>query len=99
MLVWIEKVSPSEFEVCLQESRVFDGLHEGLKVVSRYSFYVFVLPLILFGLCFVIKPFLIFSIFNNCHTLILYSYLRLATNSLDAPVLVSSFCLFAPVSW
>nr|XP_058960676.1 uncharacterized protein LOC131787615 [Pocillopora verrucosa] len=32
MLVWIEKVSPSEFEVCLQESRVFDGLHEGLKV-------------------------------------------------------------------
>ena len=37
MLVWIENVSPSEFEVCLQESRVFDGLHEGLKVVSRYS--------------------------------------------------------------
>ena len=43
--------------------------------------------------------FFIFPIFNNCHTLILYSYLRLATNSLDVPVLVSSFCLFAPVSW
>ena len=43
--------------------------------------------------------FFIFPIFNNCHTLILYSYLRLATNSLDAPVLVSSFCLFALVSW
>ena len=40
MLVWIENISPSEFEVCLQESRVFDGLHEGLIVVSRYSVYV-----------------------------------------------------------
>ena len=60
MLVWIEKVSPSEFEVCLQESRVFDGLHEGLKVVSRYSFYVVVLPLMLFGICFVVEPFLFF---------------------------------------
>ena len=35
MLVWIETVSPSEFEVCLRESRVFDGLHERLKVVSQ----------------------------------------------------------------
>ena len=40
MLAWIENISPSEFEVCLQESRVFDGLHEGLIVVSRYSVYV-----------------------------------------------------------
>ena len=37
MLVWIESISPSEFEVCLRETRVFDGLHERLKVVRHVN--------------------------------------------------------------
>lgn len=43
MLVWIENISPSEFEVCLRESRVFDGSHEKLRVVSDclYNRYLF----------------------------------------------------------
>ncbi|XP_078381917.1 uncharacterized protein LOC144664633 isoform X2 [Oculina patagonica] len=32
MSVWIESVSTSQFEVCLQESRTFDGLHNKLAV-------------------------------------------------------------------
>ena len=60
MLVWIESVSSSEFEVCLQESRVFDGLHEGLKVVSRYSVHVIVLPVIFFGVVLSYSLFMFF---------------------------------------
>ena len=35
MSVWIESVTTSQFEVCLQESRTFDGPHSNLAVVSR----------------------------------------------------------------
>lgn len=35
MSVWIERVTTSQFEVCLQESRTFDGLHSNIMVVSN----------------------------------------------------------------
>ncbi len=37
MNVWIANVSTSQFEVCLQESRTFDGSHSNIMVVSNYS--------------------------------------------------------------
>ena len=36
MDVWIESVSTTEFEVCLRESRTFDGPHSNLYVVCHY---------------------------------------------------------------
>ena len=35
MNVWIENVTTSQFEVCLRESRTFDGPHSNLAVVCR----------------------------------------------------------------
>ena len=35
MNVWIENVTTSHFEVCLRESRTFDGPHSNLAVVCR----------------------------------------------------------------
>lgn len=37
MNVWIEHVSTTRFEVCLQEWRKFDGPHSNLSVVSKNS--------------------------------------------------------------
>lgn len=36
MSVWIESVTTSQFEVCLQESRLFDGPHQNIMVVSLF---------------------------------------------------------------
>lgn len=36
MNVWIESVSTREFEVCLRESRTFDGPHSNLYVVCHF---------------------------------------------------------------
>ena len=36
MDVWVESVSTTEFEVCLRESRTFDGPHGNLYVVCHY---------------------------------------------------------------
>jgi len=42
MNVWIENATTSQFEVCLRESRTFDGPHSNLAVVCHtktgYSF-------------------------------------------------------------
>lgn len=38
MSVWIDSVTTSQFEVCLQESRTFDGPHSNLAVVSHVWF-------------------------------------------------------------
>ena len=35
MNVWIEHVSTTRFEVCLQEWRKFDGPHSNLSVVGK----------------------------------------------------------------
>ena len=37
MNVWIEHVSTTRFEVCLQEWRKFDGPHNNLSVVGKNS--------------------------------------------------------------
>ena len=34
-IVWLESISTSQFEVCLKESRKFEGLHRNLTVVSH----------------------------------------------------------------
>ena len=34
-IVWLESISTSQFEVCLKESRKFEGLHRNLTVVSN----------------------------------------------------------------
>jgi len=36
MSVWIESLTTSQFEVCLQESRLFDGPHQNIMVVSLF---------------------------------------------------------------
>ena len=35
MSVWVESLSTSQFEVCLRESRTFDGPHRNLVVVRE----------------------------------------------------------------
>ena len=35
MNVWIESISRSQFDVCLRESRTFDGSHSNLVVVCN----------------------------------------------------------------
>ena len=35
MSVWVESLSTSQFEVCLKESRTFDGPHRNLEVVRE----------------------------------------------------------------
>ena len=35
MSIWMENVTTSQFEVCIRESRAFDGAHNNLVVVSR----------------------------------------------------------------
>ena len=37
MNVWIENVTASHFEVCLRESRTFDGPHSNLAVVCHIN--------------------------------------------------------------
>ena len=37
MNVWIENVTTSQFEVCLRESRTFDGPHNNLAVVCHIN--------------------------------------------------------------
>ena len=39
MDVWIESLSKTEFEVCLRESRTFDGPHSNLYVVCYKTGY------------------------------------------------------------
>ena len=41
MSVWIESATTSQFEVCLQESRTFDGPHNNLVVVRPVLLYHF----------------------------------------------------------
>ena len=44
MSVWIESLTTSQFEVCLQESRLFDGPHQNIMVVSLFIIILKVRP-------------------------------------------------------
>ena len=46
MNVWIENVTTSQFEVCLRESRTFDGPHSNLAVVCHISSVVVVVVVV-----------------------------------------------------
>jgi len=38
MAVWVEESSVDNFKVCLTEAKIFDGPHEGIKIVSKFEF-------------------------------------------------------------
>ena len=35
MAVWVEDLTKDSFKVCLREVKIFDGLHKGIKIVSK----------------------------------------------------------------
>ena len=35
MAVWIENPSVDNFKLCVQETKIFDGLHQNIKIVSN----------------------------------------------------------------
>ena len=35
MVVWVEGLTKDSFKVCLMEVKIFDGLHKGIKIVSK----------------------------------------------------------------
>ena len=35
MVVWIDDTSNESFKLCLRETRIFDGLHQNIKIVSN----------------------------------------------------------------
>ena len=38
MALWVEDVRRDSFKVCLRETKIFDGLHKNIKVVSAFPF-------------------------------------------------------------
>ena len=38
MALWVEDVRRDCFKVCLRETKIFDGLHKNIKVVSAFPF-------------------------------------------------------------
>ena len=38
MALWVEDVRRDIFKVCLGETKIFDGLHKNIKVVSAFPF-------------------------------------------------------------
>ena len=60
MNVWIENVTTSQFEVCLRESRTFDGPHSNLAVVCRSnSVSVVVVVVVVVVVCKILPPILL----------------------------------------
>ena len=35
MAVWVEDLTEHSFKLCLREVKIFDGLHRGIKIVSK----------------------------------------------------------------
>ena len=33
--VWVENLTEHSFKLCLREVKIFDGLHRGIKIVSK----------------------------------------------------------------
>ena len=58
MNVWIENVTTSQFEVCLRESRTFDGPHSNLAVVCRSNSVCVVVVVVV---CKILPPILLVS--------------------------------------
>ena len=38
MALWVEDERRDSFKVCLRETKIFDGLHKNIKVVSAFPF-------------------------------------------------------------
>ena len=36
LALWVEDVRRDSFKVCLRETKIFDGLHKNIKVVSEF---------------------------------------------------------------
>ena len=41
MAVWMEDSRKDSFKICLKESKIFDGVHKNIKVVSIVKLAVF----------------------------------------------------------
>ena len=41
MAVWMEDSREDSFKICLKESKIFDGVHKNIKVVSIVTLAVF----------------------------------------------------------
>ena len=109
MNVWIENVTTSQFEVCLRESRTFDGPHSNLAVVCHISSIVVVLVVckILLQKLLVTQYLLVVSIHR---TLLLYKntyYIKNLTPSLNKKTQIQqipltflasiTFCFVSPL--
>ena len=38
MAVWVEELTEDRFKICLKEVKIFDGLHKGIKIVSKFVY-------------------------------------------------------------
>ena len=38
MAVWVEELRVDHFKICLRETKIFDGPHKGIKIVSKFEF-------------------------------------------------------------
>jgi len=38
MAVWVEELRVDNFKICLRQAKIFDGLHKGIKIVSKFKF-------------------------------------------------------------
>lgn len=46
MAVWMEDWRKDGFKICLKESKIFDGVHKNIEVVSIVTLAVFLKPII-----------------------------------------------------
>ena len=38
MAVWVEDLQKNNFKICLRETKILDGRHENIKIVSDFNF-------------------------------------------------------------
>ena len=43
MVVWVEELRQDNFKVCLRETKIFDGTHQNIKVVSEFPSAFFIM--------------------------------------------------------
>ena len=43
MAVWLEDFREDYFKICLRETKIFDGIHKNIKIVSKYFIHNFII--------------------------------------------------------
>ena len=41
MVLWVEELRQDNFKICLREAKIFNGLHNNIKIVSEFDFTFF----------------------------------------------------------